>query len=81
MHNPMRRSFLLTPRDRDAGSSLARANARRLSTDGRLLLDAGGTASSVYGLWHMSVEELGKGEILANVTSNAAGQVEIPRAL
>ena len=55
----------------EEGIELCRANARRLADDALTLLDGGATLASVYGQWHLAVEELGKAELLRKSKGSA----------
>jgi AbiV family abortive infection protein len=62
------------------GIEISRKNARRLGSDASILLAHGASAASVYGQWHLAIEELGKSSILTESASKVApgGSVQVP---
>jgi len=62
------------------GISLSRKNALRLARDAAVLLNYGASRGSVYALWHLAVEELGKNSILKErgLKEVSPGKVQIP---
>jgi AbiV family abortive infection protein len=63
------------------GISLSRKNALRLARDAAVLLGQAASRASVYALWHLAVEELGKSSILLKALGSnevGPGKVQIP---
>jgi AbiV family abortive infection protein len=63
------------------GISMSRRNALRLARDAAVLLEHGPSRASVYGQWHLAVEELGKSWFLEDCGTKplVAGKVQIPK--
>jgi hypothetical protein len=72
--------FEMTDEQVSEGILHSRRNAIRLARDAAVLLKHGATHASIYGLWHLAVEELGKSIILhQGLDSGNLGKRNIPR--
>lgn len=79
----MAEEYEVTINKLEEGIALSRKNAKRLAYDAKVLLSGRASLASVYGTWHLGVEELGKSFWLAEciLKEVSPGKVKIPKSI